>query len=136
MRAPWGWHDSVETCTRAVIYKFIVNVHLLVNLKKNKVWPSSETNTRYFRIINCLLYLWIYLGFSSLIVVQSIKDSQSRCSASNIIIWTLEVTVRWIWRLQSFEIWLHIMCLTLIKQHFWTTGAPPPLPAQYFSTTK
>ena len=36
MRAPWGWHHSVETCRSVVIYKFIVIVFLLVNLQNSK----------------------------------------------------------------------------------------------------
>jgi hypothetical protein len=36
MRAPWGWHDSVETCSSIVIYKFTVIVLLLVNLQNKE----------------------------------------------------------------------------------------------------
>ena len=36
MRAPWRWHDSVETCKIVVIYKLIVIVLLLVDLQNSK----------------------------------------------------------------------------------------------------
>jgi len=35
LRAPWGWHNSVETCRRSVIICEII-VHLLVIVQNNK----------------------------------------------------------------------------------------------------
>ena len=37
LQAPWGWHDSVETCRRSVIICEII-VHLLVVVQNNKRW--------------------------------------------------------------------------------------------------
>jgi len=34
LQAPWGWHDSVETCRSVIIYEIIV--HLLVTVQNNK----------------------------------------------------------------------------------------------------
>jgi hypothetical protein len=34
-RAPWGWHDSVKTCSNVIICEIIV--HLLVILQNNKI---------------------------------------------------------------------------------------------------
>jgi hypothetical protein len=35
LQAPWGWHDSVETCRCVIICKIIV--HLLVIVQNNKI---------------------------------------------------------------------------------------------------
>jgi hypothetical protein len=40
LRAPWGWHSSVETCRRSVIICEII-VHLLVHCTKYKIKKMS-----------------------------------------------------------------------------------------------
>ena len=37
LQAPWGWHDSVETCRSVIICEIIVN--LLVIVQNNKICP-------------------------------------------------------------------------------------------------
>ena len=39
---PWRWHDGVETCRSVIIYKFTVNVLLLVILQNNTDSPSMQ----------------------------------------------------------------------------------------------
>jgi hypothetical protein len=36
LEAPWGWHDSVETCRNMIICEIIV--HLLVTVQNKKKW--------------------------------------------------------------------------------------------------
>ena len=36
LQTPWGWHDSVETCTSVIICEIIV--HLLLIVQNNKRW--------------------------------------------------------------------------------------------------
>ena len=43
LQAPWGWHDSVETCRSVIICEIIV--HLLVIVQNNKRCMIKSTTT-------------------------------------------------------------------------------------------
>jgi uncharacterized integral membrane protein len=48
IRAPWRWHDSVETCRSVVIYKLIVTVLLLVILQNNTKMHGTRIKPHVF----------------------------------------------------------------------------------------
>ena len=51
MRAPWRWHDSVETCRSVIIYKLNVIVPLLVILIL-----FSSTSSTWFHIFYVIYF--------------------------------------------------------------------------------
>jgi len=58
LQAPWGWHDSVETCRSAIICEIIV--HLLVIVQNNKKLKKQKN----------LLTLFINLCLKTYLVVK------------------------------------------------------------------
>ena len=44
LQAPWGWHDSVETCSSVIICEIIV--HLLVIVQNNQVLSGNYVTVK------------------------------------------------------------------------------------------
>jgi hypothetical protein len=82
LQAPWGWHDSVETCNSVIICEIIV--HLLVIVQNNITttlytirWISAyknnisirtilQTNARVYNVFVHMLFVTNMLQFPSL----------------------------------------------------------------------
>jgi hypothetical protein len=47
LQAPWGWHDSVETCRSVIICEMIV--HLLVIVQNNKRCTTVQVLKQWMR---------------------------------------------------------------------------------------
>ena len=54
LRAPWGWHHSVETCRSVIIYEIIV--HLLVILQNDK--RRTVQVRKYFGSFHLISLIW------------------------------------------------------------------------------
>ena len=79
MRAPWGWHDGVETCRLVIIYKLIVILLLLLDLQNSKKMHGTciKMCFSYFAI------LWSSINWHlrSLAVRGAVETCQSTYSA-------------------------------------------------------
>jgi len=54
LQAPWGWHDSVETCRSVIICEIIVHLLVIVQNDKRCMVQRIKINTTHFIVRNFL----------------------------------------------------------------------------------
>jgi hypothetical protein len=70
LQAPWGWHDSAETCSSVIICEIIVHL-LVIGQNKQSVFRCSAwiKNNSNFRLLNWSVFItetdWIHCAVRS-----------------------------------------------------------------------
>jgi len=80
LQAPWGWHDSVETCRSMIICEVIV--HLLVTVENNKRNAVDVLKQKEITATFCQFGRFLEIN-KNLIIVSYFGRCPSRQAKSN-----------------------------------------------------
>jgi hypothetical protein len=120
LQAPWGWHDSVETCRNVIICEIILHFLVAVQNKNNKNQKCLFHTSTVIMLLMTFRIINVFLNFVSGLVFQEGVG--------------VKFAVVWDWMLYNLED--KYCCLKLTCRIFWNRKIGVDCSSENFAPTR